>query len=162
MIATISPRAMSSEAIRSGTELAMPAYPTGRNVASGSPGFQTHIPERRAARRRILPKRVQSLVRPRRSPSDARRSKGEGICARNCVPLIALVATLSLAACATTGTDTEAEDDGPAPFASTYTPRPSQPTLIRNATVFDGNGAELANADVLMRDGRIVVRRSES
>ncbi|MGQ0531194.1 MAG: amidohydrolase [Caulobacteraceae bacterium] len=71
-------------------------------------------------------------------------------------PVIALVATLSLAACATTGAETEDEDEGPAPFASTYTPRPSTPTLIRNATVFDGNGAELANADVLMRDGRIV------
>jgi imidazolonepropionase-like amidohydrolase len=68
---------------------------------------------------------------------------------------IALVAMLSLAACATTGAD-EAESDEPAPFASTYTPRPSTPTLIRNGTVFDGNGAELANADVLMRDGRIV------
>ncbi|OQW55418.1 MAG: amidohydrolase [Proteobacteria bacterium HN_bin10] len=68
---------------------------------------------------------------------------------------IALVAILSLAACATIGAD-EAESDEPAPFASTYTPRPSTPTLIRNATVFDGNGAELANADVLMRDGRIV------
>ena len=73
----------------------------------------------------------------------------------NLRPAIALVALLSLAACATTSTDTT-EDEGLAPFASTYTPRPSQPTLIRNATVFDGNGAELANSDVLMRDGRIV------
>ena len=70
-------------------------------------------------------------------------------------PAIALVAMLSLAACATTGSDTEGEADGPAPFASTYAPRPSTPTLIRNATVLDGNGAELANSDVLMRDGRI-------
>jgi imidazolonepropionase-like amidohydrolase len=71
-------------------------------------------------------------------------------------PAIAIVALLSLAACATTTPDTEAENDGPEPFASTYAPRPSTPTLIRNATVFDGNGAELSNADVLMRDGRIV------
>ncbi len=70
-------------------------------------------------------------------------------------PFIALAATLSLVACATTGSDTEAEDEGPAPYASTYAPRPSTPTLIRNATVFDGAGAELANADVLMRDGHI-------
>lgn len=73
----------------------------------------------------------------------------------NLRPAIALVALLSLAACATTSTDS-AEDEGPVPFASTYTPRESTPTLIRNATVFDGNGAELANSDVLMRDGRIV------
>ncbi len=70
-------------------------------------------------------------------------------------PFIALAATLSLVACATIGSDTEAEDEGPAPYASTYAPRPSTPTLIRNATVFDGAGAELANADVLMRDGHI-------
>ncbi len=72
----------------------------------------------------------------------------------NLRPAIVLVAMLSLAACATTGADTE-ETEGPAPFASTYAPRPSTPTLIRNATVFDGNGAELSNADVLMRDGLI-------
>jgi len=72
----------------------------------------------------------------------------------NLRPAIVLVAMLSLAACATTGADTE-ETEGPAPFASTYAPRPSTPTLIRNATVFDGNGAELSNADVLMRDGQI-------
>ncbi len=41
------------------------------------------------------------------------------------------------------------------PYASTYAPRASTPTLIRGATVFDGLGAELATADVLMRDGRI-------
>jgi len=73
----------------------------------------------------------------------------------NLRPAIAIVAMLSLAACATTSADNTA-DEGPVPFASTYTPRPSTPTLIRNATVFDGNGAELSNADVLMRDGRIV------
>jgi len=72
----------------------------------------------------------------------------------NLRPAIVLVAALSLAACATTGADTEETED-PAPFASTYAPRPSTPTLIRNATVFDGNGAELSNADVLMRDGQI-------
>lgn len=73
----------------------------------------------------------------------------------NLRPAIAIVALLSLAACATTSADNTA-DEGPVPFASTYTPRPTTPTLIRNATVFDGNGAELSNADVLMRDGRIV------
>ncbi|MEQ1809546.1 MAG: amidohydrolase, partial [Terricaulis sp.] len=73
----------------------------------------------------------------------------------NLRPAIAIVALLSLAACATTSADNTA-DEGPVPFASTYTPRPTTPTLIRNATVFDGNGAELSNADVLMRDGHIV------
>lgn len=66
----------------------------------------------------------------------------------------ALSAVLLLAACATA--PAEVASTTREPFASTYAPRPSIPTLIRGATVFDGNGAELANADVLMRDGRIV------
>lgn len=40
-------------------------------------------------------------------------------------------------------------------FASTYQPLPSQPVLISGATVLDGAGARLDNADVLMVDGRI-------
>ncbi|MEZ5994482.1 MAG: amidohydrolase [Hyphomonadaceae bacterium] len=71
-------------------------------------------------------------------------------------PVLALAALLSLAACATTQGSGDAANDGAEAFASTYTPRPSVPTLIRGGTVFDGNGAELANADVLMSDGRIV------
>jgi imidazolonepropionase-like amidohydrolase len=69
--------------------------------------------------------------------------------------ILALVASVSLAACATTPAE-DAAADGPTPYASTYTPRASAPTLIRGATVIDGAGAEFANADVLMRDGRIV------
>nr|WP_161808834.1 amidohydrolase [Stenotrophomonas ginsengisoli] len=40
-------------------------------------------------------------------------------------------------------------------FPSTYQPLPSQPVLITGATVLDGAGARLDNADVLMVDGRI-------
>jgi len=69
--------------------------------------------------------------------------------------LAMLAAGLSLAACATTGEDA-AEPTTAAAYASTYTPRPSTPTLIRGATVLDGAGAEFAHADVLMRDGRVV------
>ena len=69
-------------------------------------------------------------------------------------PIIALLAGLALSACATAPPADDAAN-GPTPYASTYAPRPSTPTLIRNATVIDGNGAEFANADVLMRDGRI-------
>jgi imidazolonepropionase-like amidohydrolase len=67
-----------------------------------------------------------------------------------------LAAGLSLAACASTpnGTD-ETDSEGPEPYASTYVARPSTPTLIRDATVLDGLGGELADTDVLMRDGRI-------
>lgn len=66
----------------------------------------------------------------------------------------ALAAGLALTACAT-APDSEDAAETPAPYASTYTPRPSVTTLIRGATVFDGNGGELANGDVLMQDGRI-------
>ncbi|HVV32027.1 MAG TPA: amidohydrolase family protein [Vitreimonas sp.] len=73
--------------------------------------------------------------------------------------MMALLAGLSLAACATASKPHEpsAEETAAAnAFASTYVPRPSVPTLIRNATVFDGNGAQLDNADVLMSGGHIV------
>ncbi|TGY89579.1 amidohydrolase [Marinicauda algicola] len=41
------------------------------------------------------------------------------------------------------------------PYPSTYTPAPSGVTLIRGATVYDGIGGELADTDILIRDGRI-------
>jgi imidazolonepropionase-like amidohydrolase len=69
--------------------------------------------------------------------------------------VIALAAGLALAACATTSSTDETAEDTPTPFASTYEPAPSVPTLLRGATVLDGNGAEFANTDVLMVDGRI-------
>jgi imidazolonepropionase-like amidohydrolase len=68
--------------------------------------------------------------------------------------LIAFAAGLGLAACATAPASVD-EGSGHTPYASTYVPRPSVPTLIRGATVLDGAGNEFANADVLMRDGHI-------
>lgn len=71
--------------------------------------------------------------------------------------LALLAAVLTLSACATTTPPEETEQRRERdPYASSYVPAASVPTLIRGATVFDGNGAELANADVLMQDGRIV------
>lgn len=46
--------------------------------------------------------------------------------------------------------------DGPGPFASRYAPLPSEATLLSGATVLTGTGERLDNADVLMRDGKIV------
>lgn len=60
------------------------------------------------------------------------------------------IALLPLAAQAT-GSNRQASDA----FASTYQPLPSVPVLISGATVLDGAGARLDNADVLMVDGRI-------
>ncbi len=44
---------------------------------------------------------------------------------------------------------------GRAPFASTYEPAPSPPTLIRGATVLTGDGARVDDGDVRIVDGRI-------
>ncbi len=44
----------------------------------------------------------------------------------------------------------------PEPFPSTYQPLPSQPTLIRHATVYTGTGAEIDDGDVLLKDGKVV------
>jgi len=42
------------------------------------------------------------------------------------------------------------------PYPSTYRPIASPPVLIRGATVLTGTGSRLDDADVLMRDGKIV------
>jgi imidazolonepropionase-like amidohydrolase len=42
-----------------------------------------------------------------------------------------------------------------APYPSTYKPLPSQPVLIRNATVLTAAGDRIEGGSVLMRDGRI-------
>jgi imidazolonepropionase-like amidohydrolase len=42
------------------------------------------------------------------------------------------------------------------PYGSTYQPHAGTPTLIRHATVLDGTGRRLDDADLLMRDGKIV------
>ncbi len=44
----------------------------------------------------------------------------------------------------------------PDAFPSTYRPLPSQPTLIRHATIFTGAGERIDDGALLMRDGRIV------
>ncbi|MHA6288464.1 amidohydrolase [Maricaulis sp. CAU 1757] len=41
------------------------------------------------------------------------------------------------------------------PYPSTYTPRPSEVTLIQGATVLDGRGNVIESGDLLMADGRI-------
>jgi len=70
-------------------------------------------------------------------------------------PILALGACLGLAACATAGAGESETPPARAPYASTYTPAPAGATLLRGATVFDGRGAEFANTDVLIVEGRI-------
>ncbi|HCF25066.1 MULTISPECIES: amidohydrolase [unclassified Novosphingobium] len=48
-----------------------------------------------------------------------------------------------------------ARDFNKDPYPSTYRPYPSHPTLITNATVFDGAGKRIDRGVVLIRDGKI-------
>jgi imidazolonepropionase-like amidohydrolase len=41
------------------------------------------------------------------------------------------------------------------PYPSTYKPYPGTPTLIRNVTIYDGEGARIENGTVVFRDGKI-------
>ncbi|WP_119719175.1 amidohydrolase [Cognatilysobacter tabacisoli] len=66
---------------------------------------------------------------------------------------LALLASAAHAAPATSSAPSRFTQD---PYASTYRAIPSAPVLIQRATVLDGNGGRLDNADVLMRDGAIV------
>ena len=75
----------------------------------------------------------------------------------------AALAAALLAGCATaparTAEDTAAKEPSSFvadPYASTYAPPPAPPMLLVGATVLTGTGSRLDNADVLMRDGRIV------
>ncbi len=62
----------------------------------------------------------------------------------------AATALLFVAACTK-----EAEDLGPAPYESRYTPLPSQTTLITGATVLTGTGERIDGTDILLVDGKI-------
>jgi imidazolonepropionase-like amidohydrolase len=41
------------------------------------------------------------------------------------------------------------------PFPSTYAPYPSVPTAIRGATVYDGEGGQIADGTVILADGKV-------
>ncbi len=64
--------------------------------------------------------------------------------------ILQLSAFVLLAAC-----DRSDNGDDTVPFASSYAPLPSEPTILRGATVLTGTGERIENADVIMRDGRI-------
>ena len=74
---------------------------------------------------------------------------------RMCLTLAAAL-LVSLSACdARDRENGDAGEEGPRPYASRYVPLPSEPLLLRGATVLTGTGERLDGADVLMRDGRI-------
>ncbi len=76
--------------------------------------------------------------------------------------LVALVATVLPALALSPASAADAPAAKPTsrfvqdPYPSTYQPSPSGPVVIRNATVLTGTGTRIDDADVLMRDGRIV------
>ena len=53
------------------------------------------------------------------------------------------------------------EDEGRAPYASTYQALPSTPTLITNVNIYDGRGGLIENGSVLMMDGNIAAVGTE-
>ncbi|WP_205481837.1 amidohydrolase [Sphingomonas arenae] len=69
---------------------------------------------------------------------------------------VASAAAATLAACATTG-----KPAAPAvrinadPYPSTYQPYAGAPTLIRNVTIFDGEGGQINGGSVLLADGKV-------
>lgn len=64
--------------------------------------------------------------------------------------IVALLLAGALGGCA------EERSDGAGAYASQYKPLPSEPVLLRGATVLTGTGERLDDAEVAMRDGRIV------
>jgi imidazolonepropionase-like amidohydrolase len=70
-----------------------------------------------------------------------------------------LLGGVVLAGCGKPKSAVEAKSS--APYASTYAPLPSTPTLITNATVLTGTGAKLENAAVLLKDGKVAALGSD-
>jgi imidazolonepropionase-like amidohydrolase len=52
--------------------------------------------------------------------------------------------------------DKAAAKVNPNPYPSTYKPYPGVPTLVRNVTVYDGEGGRIEHGSVLFADGKIV------
>ncbi|HEX5764402.1 MAG TPA: amidohydrolase [Woeseiaceae bacterium] len=59
------------------------------------------------------------------------------------------------------GSKDKSTADSPTPYASKYTPLPSDATLLTRATVLTGTGERLDSADVLIRDGKIAAVGTE-
>ena len=71
---------------------------------------------------------------------------------------MAVAATAALAGCAALSPPTKnaaAIHINEDPFPSTYVPYPGVPTAIRGATVFDGEGGQIANGTVILADGKV-------
>lgn len=67
--------------------------------------------------------------------------------------IIVALATFAMLA---TGCSQDEVDNGAAPYASRYKALPSTATLLTGATILTGNGERLDDADILLKDGKIV------
>ena len=82
--------------------------------------------------------------------------------------LLALIAALALAGCASSSSSparpATASSAAPGigrgynhdPFPSTYKRYPGVPTLVRNATIYDGEGGRIDGGEALFADGKII------
>jgi imidazolonepropionase-like amidohydrolase len=74
------------------------------------------------------------------------------------------VTSLALAACATSAPPKKAATAPPAPaihfdadpYPSTYRPYPGVPTLVRDVTIYDGEGGRIDHGAILFADGKVV------
>ncbi len=72
-----------------------------------------------------------------------------------CLTLLT-TATVFMSACGDqSSTDNEVKAETSQAFASTYSPQPSETTLITNARIIDGTGQEFEDANLLIVDGKI-------
>jgi len=69
--------------------------------------------------------------------------------------LVAAALVATLAGCATTGDKPAPEPVNRNPYPSTYQVYPGAPTLLRSATVLDGEGGRIDGGDVLLVDGKV-------
>jgi imidazolonepropionase-like amidohydrolase len=88
-----------------------------------------------------------------------------GAAYRFCVNIAAVsTLTLTLAACATSSGSVKSASSGPGigkgfshdPYPSTYKTYPGVPTLVRNVTIYDGEGGRIDGGEVLFAAGKIV------
>lgn len=67
---------------------------------------------------------------------------------------VLLVAAVGLSACGRSD-DPTATGQLENPYPSTYSPLPSDPVVIRNATILTGDGDRIEEGEILLKDGRI-------
>jgi len=104
-----------------------------------------------------LPESSSPQPRPRRRArcSDPWRLAAWSLLAALVVPLAGCAAATAKPQTAAGKPGDKPAAEAPEPYASTYKPLPSQPTLIKNATILTAAGPRLQGASILLRDGKV-------